>query len=108
MSVLDLSKHLMYDFYYNQLKKKQYGEHCQLLYTDTDSLLLEIQTEDVYKDMGASAGLYDTSDYPKDHPQYSEENKKSCGQDEGRVRRPPYRGVCRPAPQDVLYPGGGR
>ena len=76
--VLDLSKHLMYDFYYNKLKN-QYGEHCQLLYTDTDSLLLEIQTEDVYKDMGASAGLYDTSDYPKDHPQYSEENKKVVG-----------------------------
>ena len=78
MSVLDLSKHLMYDFYYNELKK-QYGEHCQLLYTDTDSLLLEIQTEDVYKDMGANASLYDTSDYPKDHPQYSEENKKVVG-----------------------------
>ena len=78
MSVLDLSKHLMYDFYYNELKK-QYGEHCQLLYTDTDSLLLEIQTEDVYKDMGANADLYDTSDYPKDHPQYSEENKKVVG-----------------------------
>ena len=78
MCVLDLSKHLMYDFYYNKLKK-QYGEHCQLLYTDTDSLLLEIQTEDVYKDMDASADLYDTSDYPKDHPQYSEENKKVVG-----------------------------
>ena len=78
MSVLDLSKHLMYDFYYNELKK-QYGEHCQLLYTDTDSLLLEIKTEDVYKDMGANADLYDTSDYPKDHPQYSEENKKVVG-----------------------------
>ena len=78
MCVLDLSKHLMYDFYYNKLKK-QYGEHCQLLYTDTDSLLLEIQTEDVYKDMGANADLYDTSDYPKDHPQYSEENKKVVG-----------------------------
>ena len=47
MSILDLSMHLMYDFYYNQLKA-QYGESCQLLYTDTDSLLLEIETEDVY------------------------------------------------------------
>ena len=78
MSVLDLSKHLMYDFYYNELKK-QYGEHCQLLYTDTDSLLLEIQTENVYEDMGASVHLYDTSDYPKDHPQYSAANKKVVG-----------------------------
>ena len=41
MSILNLSKHLMYDFYYNQTKA-QYEERCQLLYTDTDSLLLEI------------------------------------------------------------------
>ena len=34
-SVLDLSKHLMYDWYYNKLKKK-YGENCTLLYTDTN------------------------------------------------------------------------
>ena len=46
MSILDLSKTLMYDFYYGQLKN-QYGERCQILYTDTDSFLLEIQTEDV-------------------------------------------------------------
>ena len=35
MSVLDLSKHLMYDFYYNTLKAR-YGENVRLLYTDTD------------------------------------------------------------------------
>ena len=52
MSILDLSKHLMYDIYYNQMKA-QYGASCNLLYTDTDSLLLEIQTEDVYTDMAA-------------------------------------------------------
>ena len=76
--VFDLSKLLMYDFYYNTLKK-QYGEKCSLLYTDTDSLLLEIQTEDVYKDMAASADLYDTSDYPQDHPLHSTTNKKVLG-----------------------------
>ena len=75
MSILDLSKHLMYDPYYNQLKV-HYGESCQLLYTDTDSLLLEIETEDVYKDMGQKQGLYDKSDFPKDHPLYSSANKK--------------------------------
>ncbi|GFR65766.1 protein NYNRIN [Elysia marginata] len=60
MSILDLSKHLMYDFYYNHIKT-QYGDRADLLYTDTDSLLLEIQTEDVYRDMSQHADLYDTS-----------------------------------------------
>ena len=102
MSVLDLSKHIMYDFYYNQLKK-QYGEHCQLLYTDTDSLLLEIQTEDVYKDMGASAALYDTSDYPKDHPQYSEENKKVVGKMKDECAAALSRSMSACAPRCTLY-----
>ena len=51
MSVLDLSKILMYDFYYNKLLR-QYSENIDLLYTDTDSLLLEIKTENLYKNMG--------------------------------------------------------
>ena len=75
MSILDLSKHLMYDFDYNQLKV-QYGESCQLLYTDTDSLLLEIETEDVNKDIAQNQTLYETSDYPQDHPLYSSADKK--------------------------------
>ncbi|KAK3772394.1 hypothetical protein RRG08_031418 [Elysia crispata] len=78
MSILDLSKTLMYDFYYDQLLA-QYGDRCQLLYTDTDSLLLEIQTEDVYRDMGKHAELYDTFDYPREHPLHSVENKKVVG-----------------------------
>ena len=51
MTILDNSKILMYDFFYNELKKKQYGPRCELLYTDTDSLLLEIKTDDVFKDI---------------------------------------------------------
>ena len=78
MSILDLSKTLMYDFYYNKMKS-QYGDRVELLYTDTDSLLLEIQTEDVYEDIAKHADLYDTSDYPKDHPLHSMANKKVLG-----------------------------
>ena len=107
MSILDLSKTLMYDFYYGQLKK-QYGDRCQLLYTDTDSLLLEIQTEDVYRDMGKHAELYDTSDYSREHPLHSAENKKSCREDDGRMCRAPNRGIHRLAPQDVQHPRGQR
>ena len=75
MSILDLSKHLLY---YNQLQR-QYGDLYPLLYTDTDSLLLENQTKDVNEDMAKSAGHYDTSDYPEDHPLHSTANKKVLG-----------------------------
>ena len=77
MSILDLSKNLMYDFFYNKLRR-EYSD-CQLLYTDTDSLLLHIHTEDVYKDMAKCEDLYDTSGYPIDHPLYSIVNKKVLG-----------------------------
>ena len=78
MCVLELSKTLMYDFYYNHLEPK-YGSNCQLLYTDTDSLLLNIKAKDVCKDMGENLDYYDTSDFPKDHPLHSQMNKKVLG-----------------------------
>ena len=59
--------------------KKQYGDRIKLLFTDTDSLCYEIQTEDVYKDMGEHKKLYDFSEYPKDHFLFSTENKKVIG-----------------------------
>ena len=57
--------------------KMKYGEKCQLLYTDTDSLLLKIETEDIYKDMEQNADLFDTSDYPAGHPLHPTRTKRS-------------------------------
>ena len=78
MFVLDLSKSLMYDFFYGHLKAS-YGEDVRLLYTDTDSVVVHVTTEDVYTDMLLDADLYDTSNYPTDHPLHSTVDKKVIG-----------------------------
>nr|DAC81291.1 TPA_asm: PolB [Ladona dragonfly adintovirus] len=77
-TVLDISKILMYNFYYNHLRLR-YEKNVSLLYMDTDSFILEVKTWDFYEDMRADIELYDLSNYPRDHPCYSEMNKKIVG-----------------------------
>lgn len=77
-AILDVSKTLMYDFHYEYIKHK-YGAKAQLCFTDTDSLLYDIQTEDVYTDMAGDSDLYDTSNYPDGHALHSTTNKKVIG-----------------------------
>ena len=75
MCILDLSKTIMYDFHYNYIKSK-YEDKAKLLFTDTDSLMYEIETEDFYKDISG-----DVKDYPENHPSGipTGENKKVLG-----------------------------
>lgn len=77
-SILDLSKHLMYDFHYNFTKTK-YETDATLLFTDTDSLCYEVECDDYYEDMKKNIDFFDTSDYPADHKTFSNKNKKVVG-----------------------------
>ena len=78
MCILDLSKTLMYDFHYNYIKKR-YGSKAQLLFTDTDSLCYEIETDDIYEDLWQDKHIFDNSDYPKDSQFFDTSNKKVIG-----------------------------
>ena len=73
--VLELSKLLMYQFHYDYIIPT-YKTNAKLLFTDTDSLCYELSTEDAYADMRRELKLFDTSDYPKTHPNYSSANCK--------------------------------
>ena len=65
-AILDISKTLMYEFWYDYLKHK-YGDKAQLYYMDTDSFIIHIVTEDFYKDIVDNVNdWFDTSAYDKE------------------------------------------
>ena len=67
-AILDLSKTLMFDFHYNFIREK-YGNKAELLFTDTDSLMYLIQTDDFYHDIKKHVKKkFDTSKYVVNHP----------------------------------------
>ena len=76
--ILETSKLHMYQFWYDHLKNK-YNDKVELVYTDTDSLIIQVETDNIYKDMFEDKNLYDFSEYPINHPNYDITNKKVLG-----------------------------
>ena len=64
LSILEISKILMYQFWYDYMKPK-YGDNVKLCYMDTDSFIIYIKTEDFADDVEKR---FDTSDYKVDRP----------------------------------------
>ena len=61
MSILDISKTIMYKFWYDYFKPK-YGDEAKLCYTDTDSFIIHIITEVFFEDISKDVeSWYDTS-----------------------------------------------
>ena len=77
-AILEISKLIMFKFYYEYLKPK-YENRCSLLFTDTDSLCCQIYTRDLYEDMHEDLDLFDTSNFETDHPLYSTANYRRLG-----------------------------
>ena len=63
-AILDISKAMMFNFWYGYIKPR-YGDKARLLYTDTDSLIIHIETEDIYKDRAERPDIFDL-DYSGD------------------------------------------
>ena len=57
--------------------KNKYNNNVELIYSDTDSFIIHVETDDIYKDMLKDKNLYDFSEYPTNHPNYDTINKKA-------------------------------
>ena len=79
LSILEISKLLMYEFW-NDYMKSKYGDNLKLCYMDTDSFIMNIKTEDFYKDIANDVEKrFDTSNFECDRPLPTGKNNKVIG-----------------------------
>ena len=78
MCILDLRKVLMYKFHYDYIKIK-YGNNSRLLFTDTDSLMHEIKTDDVYEYFCLDKKMFIFRNYSTKSKYYDDSNKSVVG-----------------------------
>ena len=79
LSILETSKTLMYEFWYDYMKPK-YGDNVKLYYIDTDSFIMHIKTEDFFKDIANDIEKrFDTSNYEINRPIPAGKNNKVIG-----------------------------
>ena len=79
LSILEISKTLMYEFWYDYIKPK-YGDNVKFCYMDTDSFIMHNKTEDFYKDIADDVEKrFDTSNYEVNRPLPKGKNKKVIG-----------------------------
>ena len=78
-SVLELSKLVMYETYYDKLQPYFRQENIQLHYMDTVSFVLSVNTKDIIKDLKNLEDIFDFSNLDENHELFSNKNKKVIG-----------------------------
>ena len=87
LSILDLSKAVMYEFWHYYVKPK-YFENTKLCYTNTDSIIVYVKTDDIYKDIAKdNETIFGTSNYEIDRPLPKVKNRKVIGLMRGEFGR---------------------
>ena len=76
-AVLELSKLHMYKFHYD--KMRTWYPDAELLFTDTDSLVYQVFTDDLYAELASRRDAFDFSNYDSEHQLFGEENKMALG-----------------------------
>ena len=79
------------NLYYKYIKRKY---HAKLLFTDTDTLVYEIETEDVYEDFYKDKHFFDFSDYPQDPKFFYPVIKKVIGKMKDEFKRKIICWIC--------------
>ena len=76
LPILDLTETLIYKFSYDYVKPK-YVKNAKLCYMDTDSFIVHLKTDDVYKDISENGETrFDTSNFELDRPLHKGKNNK--------------------------------
>ena len=78
-TVLELSKLLMYETYYDKLQLYFGQANIQLHYMDTDSFILSVNTKNIFKDLRNLEDIFDFSNLDKTHELFTNKNKKVIG-----------------------------
>ena len=79
LSILEINKILMYEFWYDYMKPK-YANNVKLCYADTDSFIINIKTNDFYEEIASDVeNRFDTSNYEVNRPSPMGKHKKVIG-----------------------------
>ena len=84
----------MYEIWYDYVKPK-YGENAKHCYMDTDSFIVHVKANDIYKDIAEDVETrFDTSNFELDRPLPKEKNKKVIGLMKGELGRQIMKIIC--------------